>query len=259
MTFLSLNGEDFHVRVEGPDDAPVLMMSNSLATDLTMWDAQAAALKDRYRIVRYDSRGAGQSVAPDRPYSMPELARDALNILDALKIERAHWLGLSKGGMVGQWLAAHHGDRLGKVILANTAARMNAPGLWNQRIRTVRTGGMAAIVDATVARWLTPGCIAASPDLVARIRAMILATPAHGYAGCGAAIRDMDQHESIAAIRNPVLVIVGTHDPATPPATGDYIASRIPGARIVALDAAHLSNLEKPEAFTRAVADFLDA
>lgn len=177
MTFLSLNGEDFHVRVEGPDDAPVLMMSNSLATDLTMWDAQAAALKDRYRIVRYDSRGAGKSVAPNRPYSMTELARDALNILDALKIERAHWLGLSKGGMVGQWLAAHHGDRLGKVILANTAARMNAPGLWNQRIRTVRTGGMAAIVDATVARWLTPGCIAASPDLVARIRAMILATP----------------------------------------------------------------------------------
>ena len=259
MTMATIGGEGFHVRIDGPENAPVLFCSNSLSSDLTMWDPQVAALKDRYRIVRYDSRGHGRSVAPARPYSIAELGRDAIAILDALGIAKAHWLGLSKGGMVGQWVATHHGSRLGKVILANTAACMGPPDLWNGRIAMVTGGGMAAIVDATVQRWFTGRFLAGSPPVTAAVREMIRTTPAQGYQGCCAAIRDMDQREAIRAITNQVLVIVGAHDPATTPAAGELIAAHIPGARAVTLDAAHLSNLEQPEAFTNAVAAFLDA
>lgn len=257
MTLLSIGGEDFHVRIDGPADAPVLVCSNSLSSNLTMWDPQVAALKDRYRIVRYDSRGHGRSTAPDRPYSIAELGRDALAILDALGIARAHWLGLSKGGMVGQWLATHHGHRLDKVILANTAARMGPPDLWNTRIGMVSQGGMAATVDATVQRWFTQEFLRSPPPVVAAVREMILTTPAHGYQACCAAIRDMDQRETIRAITNPVLVIIGAQDPATTPAAGEVIATNIPGATRVVLEAAHLSNLECPDEFTKAVAAFL--
>jgi 3-oxoadipate enol-lactonase len=257
MTYLSLAGEDFHVRIEGPDNAPVLMMSNSLSSNLTMWDPQVTALKDRFRIIRYDSRGHGKSTSPARPYSIAELGRDALNILDALNISKAHWLGLSKGGMVGQWLVTHHGARLDKVILANTAARMGPPDLWNQRIRLVNAQGMQAIVEGTLERWFTKRFVDSGSPVINDVRKMVSATPAQGYTGCCAAIRDMDQREAISAIRNPVLVIVGAHDPATPPDAGALIASRITGAKLVTLDASHVSNLEQPDAFTKAVADFL--
>lgn len=258
MTILTIGNEQFHIRIDGPEGAPVLFCSNSLSSNLTMWDPQVAALKDRYRIVRYDSRGHGRSTAPDRPYSIAELGRDALAILDALGIAKAHWLGLSKGGMVGQWMATNHGERLGKVILANTAARMGPPDLWNGRIAMAAKGGMAALVDATVQRWFTSRFVESKPPVIEPVREMILSTPAEGYRGCCAAIRDMDQRETIRGIANPVLVIIGAHDPATTPADGELLAARIPGARAVTLDAAHISNLEQPEAFTKAVAEFLD-
>lgn len=259
MRTLTIASEQFHIRIDGPEGAPVLFCSNSLSSDLSMWDAQVAALKDRYRIVRYDSRGHGRSVAPDRPYSIAELGRDALAILDALGIAKAHWLGLSKGGMVGQWMATNHGERLGKVILANTAARMGPPDLWNGRIATATKAGMAGLVDATVQRWFTSRFLAGKPSMIEPVREMILTTPAQGYRGCCTAIRDMDQRETIRAITNPVLVIIGAHDPATTPAAGELIAAHIPGARSVTLDAAHISNLEQPEAFTKAVAAFLES
>lgn len=257
MTFLSLAGEDFHVRVDGPETAPVLMMSNSLSSNMSMWAPQVAALKQRFRIVRYDSRGHGMSSSPARPYSIAELGRDALAILNALNIPKAHWLGLSKGGMVGQWLATHHGERLDKVILANTAAHMGPPDLWNQRIRLVGAQGMSAIVEGTLERWFTRRFLDSGSPVIGDVHAMVSTTPPQGYMGCSAAIRDMDQREAITTIRNRVLVIVGAHDPATPPAAGAFIASRIAGARLETLDAAHVSNLEQPEAFTKAVADFL--
>jgi 3-oxoadipate enol-lactonase len=257
MPELMINGERFNIRIDGADSAPALLLSNSLSTNLSMWDGQIADWATRFRVIRYDSRGHGASAAPDRPYSIAELGRDTLAVLDALKIQRAHFCGLSKGGMVGMWLATHAADRLNKVVLANTAPRMAPPNLWNARIQTVKAGGMEAIVDGTLQRWFSPAWLASKPTSLGDVRKMILATPALGYAGCCAAIRDMDQREAIRQITNPVLVISGAQDPATPPAAAKLIHESIRGSKLVSLDAAHLSNLEKPAEFTKAVADFL--
>ena len=259
MPIETIRGEPFNILVEGPSDAPALMLSNSLGTNLSMWDPQMPELTRRFRVVRYDSRGHGRSTAPDRDYSMAELADDALAILDHLGIARAHWCGVSKGGMVGQWLATRHGGRLGRVVLANTAAKMGPAELWDGRIRTVREQGMAALVQPTLQRWFSPGFVARDAATVAKVSTMLETTPPLGYAGCCAAIRDMDQRDTIRAVANPVLVVVGTVDPATPPAAGREIAEAIAGARMLELDAAHLSNLEQPEAFTKGLVDFLTA
>jgi 3-oxoadipate enol-lactonase len=257
MPIKTINGEPFNIMVEGKADGPDLLFSNSLSSNLSMWDAQAEALKEAFRIVRYDSRGHGKSVAPAEPYSIPQLGRDVLAILDSLKVEKAHFCGLSKGGMVGQWLLTHHRDRIDKAVLANTAAQMPPPDLWNGRIRNVTRNGMAAIVDATIERWFTKGFVERAPKEIAAIRKMIAATPAAGYCGCSAAIRDMDQRESIRGITNPVLLISGAHDPATTPAMMELMNERIKGAQWVSLDAAHISNIEQAEAFTRAMREFL--
>jgi 3-oxoadipate enol-lactonase len=259
MPIRTINGEPFNILVEGPADAPVLLFSNSLSSNLTMWDAQAEALKGDFRIVRYDSRGHGKSVAEKGPYSIEQLSRDALAIMDALKLGKAHFCGLSKGGMVGQWLLTHAPERIGKAVLANTAAQMPPPELWNGRIRNVSQNGMAAIVDATIDRWFTKGFQEAAPTEIARVRKMIAATPAEGYCGCCAAIRDMDQRDAIQGIRNPVLLISGAHDPATTPTMMQLMRERIPGARWASLDASHISNIEQPEAFTQALRGFFAA
>jgi 3-oxoadipate enol-lactonase len=245
------------VAIDGPDTAPALVMAHSLAADLTMWEAQVAALAQHFRIIRYDARGHGGSDRPAQPFGIDRLGRDALSLLDALHIDRVHWCGLSMGGMVGQWLLAHARDRLGRVVLANTAAVGGQPDGLNERIRLVRQVGMTAVADATMARWFTPEFRAARPDVVDRIRALVVATRPCGFAACSAALRDMDLRAAIAGARNPVLVIVGTHDPGTPPSAGRFIAQRIAGARVVELDAAHLSNVEQADAFTRALLDFL--
>lgn len=258
MPMMKLKGETFHVKIDGPNHAPALVLSNSLSSNMTMWDAQVPEWSKTFRVVRYDTRGHGQSVTSNRPYSMAELAGDALALMDALGIAKAHWCGLSMGGMVGQWLATHHPQRLSRVVLANTAAHMGPPDLWNARIRTVKAGGTESIVDATLDRWLSKDFQARDRKAVAAVRKMILGTSAQGYCGSGAAIRDMDQREGIRAIRLPVLVITGSVDPATPPAAGEFIKSRIKGAKLVELQAAHVSNIEQPEAFGKAVLDFLN-
>ena len=257
MTMMTIRGEPFHVRVEGDANAPALLLSNSLGTNLSMWDPQVAQWAQHFRVVRYDSRGHGRSAAPDTPYSIAMLADDALAILDALGIETAHWCGLSKGGMVGQWLATHHGERFGKVVLANTGAYMGPPESWDARIRNVRENGMAVMVQPTLERWFSPAFRERGTETIARVSEMLATTPPLGYARCCAAIRDMDQRGTIQAIRNPVLVVIGKLDPATPPEAGHFIADAIPGAQRVEFDAAHLSNLEQPAAFSRAVLDFL--
>lgn len=257
MPMLETATGTFNVKIDGPAGAPVLLLSNSLSSDISMWEPQMAAWSKDFRVVRYDSRGHGRSTAPDRPYSIAELGQDALALLDRLKIAKAHWCGLSKGGMVGMWIATHHPGRLNRVVLANTAARMGPPDLWNSRIQTARAGGMAALVDATVTRWFTAGFPASDSKTIAAVRKMILTTPAHGYAGCCAAIRDMDQREAIRAVSLPTLVIVGAHDPATTPAAGQFIHGQIKGSKLVTLDAAHVSNLEKPVEFGAAVLGFL--
>lgn len=247
----------FNIALDGPEGGPALMLSNSLSSNLSMWEPQIAALSQRFRVVRYDSRGAGRSVVSPGPYSIAELGRDALAIMDALGLETVDWCGLSKGGMVGQWLLVNAPHRIRRAVLANTAALMPPPALWNGRIRNVRANGMAAIVEATIERWFTTGFVASEPATIARVKAMIAATPAEGYVGCCAAIRDMDQRDAITTIGRPVLLISGRHDPATTPVMMTVLEHRIPGARRVDLDASHLSNVEQPAAFTAALMEFL--
>jgi 3-oxoadipate enol-lactonase len=256
---VTIEGCRLQYRLDGPATAQVLLLSNSLGTDSGLWEGQLPAFAARFRLLRYDSRGHGGSDAPPGPYTIDRLGRDALGLLDALGIDRAHVCGVSKGGMVGMWLGTHAADRVGRLALCNTSARIEPASAWDDRIRAVREGGMAAIADAVLARWFTPAFRESQPAEVERVRQMLLATPPEGYAACCGAIRDMDQRETIRAIRAPTLVVVGEHDPATPPAHGRLIADRIAGARLVSLPAAHLSNIEAAPAFDEAVLDFLSA
>jgi 3-oxoadipate enol-lactonase len=252
-----VNEDNFLVQLDGPETGPVLFLSNSLSSDLSMWDDQIAVWAQRFRVVRYDQRGHGGSVISAEPYSMDQLGRDVLGIMDALGIEKSHWCGLSLGGMVGMWMLTHAPERIGKAVLANTAAYMGPVELWNGRIETARRGGMRALVEPTIERWFPEHFRNAAPATMDRMRAMILRTPVDGYTGCCAAIRDMDQRATIRSITNPVLVIIGSRDPATTPADGELIASSIQNAETVVFDAAHISNIEHPAAFASTVMDFL--
>jgi 3-oxoadipate enol-lactonase len=258
MPFVDAAGARLFYRFDGPEDRPVLVLSNSLGTDLAMWEPQLAAFTGRFRVLRYDSRGHGRSEAPAGPYTIELLGRDVLALLDGLGLERVSFCGLSKGGMVGQWLGAHAGERLERLVLANTSACTGSPEVWDQRIATVRAQGMAAVVPALIDRWFTKPFQERAPDEVARIADMLRTTDPEGYAACCAAVRDMDQRQTIGAIRVPTLVIAGRHDLATSPEQGRLIADTIPGARFLELDAAHLSNIEAEAAFTRALLEFLD-
>jgi len=257
MAHLTTATGQFRVEIEGPASAPVLMLSNSLGTDLHMWDAQMPALTKKFRVVRYDSRGHGGSVADSGPYSIAMLGADALAIMDALELYSVNWLGLSLGGMVGQWLLAHAPERITRAVLANTSAYMPDARPWNTRIVNVQKNGMASITGGLIERWFTPEFQALDPAGVQRIAQMLVATPAQGYIAACAAVRDMDQRETVRRAQAPVLVIAGTRDPATPAKLGMELASLIEGSDYVELDAAHLSNVEMPDAFARAVMQFL--
>ena len=259
MPRIQANGIQLYYQLTGPADAPVVMLSNSLGTRLEMWDPQLPALAQRYRVLRYDSRGHGRSEAPEGPYTIDMLADDALGLLDALDIERAHFCGLSKGGMVGQVLGAKHGHRLISLALCSTACHMPARELWDERIRIANEQGMMALADGVVERWFTEAFRREPSIAVDRVRQMIIDTPPHGYAACCAAIRDMDLRELITGIRLPTLVIVGEKDPATPPERAEEIQSRIPGARLeVVGNAAHLLNIEQDVVFDAALTSLLD-
>ena len=257
MGHLATKTGQFRVEIEGPAAAPVLMLSNSLGTDLHMWDAQMPALTKKFRVLRYDSRGHGSSVANEGPYSIAMLGQDALAIMDALDLSSVHWLGLSMGGMVGQWLLAHAPERITRAVLANTSAYMPDARPWNTRILNVQKNGMASITGGVIERWFTPEFQSREPAAVQRIADMLVNTPAQGYIAACAAVRDMDQRETVRRASAPVLVIAGTRDPATPPKLGMELASVIEGSDYVELDAAHLSNVEMPDAFARAVMQFL--
>ena len=251
------DGCPIHVEVTGRADAPALMLSNSLGTDLTMWDDQADAFAQHFRLVRYDRRGHGQSGAPKGPYSFERFGRDILNILDALDVEKTHWCGLSMGGMDGQWLGANAPDRVDRLVLANTHYHYADKAPWADRLRFLEQHPLSDLVAANMERWFTKGFRDRAPEAIARMTRMFVATDPAGYAACVAAVRDIDFRASNPTIKAPTLVIVGAQDPATPPAAGETIAKAIAGARLVALDAAHISNVEQPAAFTKAVLDFL--
>ncbi len=251
------DGINLNYEISGAAGASPLVFSNSLGTNLHMWDGQMAQAERHWRVIRYDQRGHGGSDAPAGAYALARLGRDVIDLLAALNVEKAAFCGLSMGGMTGLWLAVNHPDRISRMALCNTSAFLPPQKLWNDRITAVSQAGMAAIDQVVVERWLTAEFRAAEPDETERVRQMILTTHPVGYAGCCAAIRDMDQRDHIGAIALPVLVVNGAHDPATPPEHGEQIAATVTGAQSVTLNAAHLSNIEQPEAFNRAVFSFL--
>lgn len=251
------DGCRIYVQVEGPADAPALMLSNSLGTDLSMWDDQAGEFARHFRLIRYDRRGHGRSAVPPGPYSMERLGQDVLAILDALGIAKTSWCGLSMGGMVGQWLGANAPERFEKLILSNTSAYYPDKAPWNDRIKFVREKGLADLVEPNMQRWFTEGFRARAPQTIARMTEMFLATDPEGYVANCAAVRDMDFRADNARIAVPTLVIVGAQDPATPPAAGEAIAKAIPGAKVASVDAAHIANVEQPKAYADTVLGFL--
>ena len=257
MPRLSVGNAELEYRLDGPAEAPVLMLSNSLGTALAMWEPQVPALTARFRVLRYDARGHGRSSAPPGPYTIEQMGEDALALLRHVGARRAHFCGLSMGGMVGMWLGVHAPALIDRLVLSNTAARIGPPDNWNARIARVREGGMAAIVEAVLARWFTPAFIDSGAPAVQAARAMLLASSAKGYCAACAAVRDMDQRDDIGRIIAPTLVLAGTRDVVCTPDDHRFLAERIDGARYAELDAPHISNLEQPGAYTRAVLDFL--
>jgi 3-oxoadipate enol-lactonase len=251
------DGCPIHVEVAGPESAPALMLSNSLGTNLTMWDDQVAEFGKHFRLIRYDRRGHGQSGVSPGPYSMQRLGRDVIAVLDALKIEKTNWCGLSMGGMVGQWLGAKAPGRVTKLVLSNCTDYYADKGPWDERFKFIRDKGLAAIVSANMERWFTKDFRERHPEVIARFTKMFLATNLDGYIACGQAVRDMDHRALLPQIKAPTLIIAGRYDPATTFAMGESMRQRIPGANLAVIDAAHISNVEQPQAYAETVLDFL--
>lgn len=260
MGVVQLAEGELNYQLQGPPGAEVLLLSNSLGTDLHMWDAQMPALIEHFQVLRYDTRGHGKSLVTPGPYSIGQLGEDVLALLDALHIERVHFCGLSMGGLIGQWLGINAGERLSSLTVCNSSAKIGDPSIWNPRIETVLRDGAAAMValrDASIARWFTPEYVQAQPARVKRITDMLAATSARGYAASCAAVRDADFREQLGSIKVPTLVISGSEDAVTPPSGGHFICDRIPGAKYAEFHAAHLSNVQAGDAFSQRVLQFL--
>jgi 3-oxoadipate enol-lactonase len=243
--------------VSGKADGPAVVLSNALGSDHRLWDRQLAALEPHFRVVRYDTRGHGASEAPQGDYTIERLGDDVVALLDTLGIDRAHICGVSLGGLTAQWLAAKRADRVASLVLANTGARIGTVESWTERIGIATTQGLRTLAEATMGRWFTPSFREAEPDTVAAIRQTLIGLNPAGYASCCAALRDADLRPLAAHIKAPTLVITGTVDEATPPALGFWLAGAIPGAALVPLDAAHISNIEQSDAFNRLLLSFL--
>ncbi|MCE0912724.1 3-oxoadipate enol-lactonase [Pseudomonas sp. NMI760_13] len=262
MAHLQLADGALHYQLDGPDDAPVLVLSNSLGTDLHMWDAQIPAWAEHFRVLRYDTRGHGGSLVTEGPYSIEQLGGDVLALLDALDIEKAHFIGLSMGGLIGQWLGINAGNRLLSLALCNTAAKIASDEVWNTRIDTVLAGGrqaMADLRDASIARWFTPAFAAAEPERTLRICQMLAQTSPEGYAANCAAVRDADFRDQLNQIQVPTLIVAGSADAVTTPEHGRFMQAGILGAEYVEFAAAHLSNVEIGAPFSRRMLDFLSS
>jgi len=257
MSFVDLQAGRVHYRLDGSAAAPVIVLSNSLGATLSMWDPQVAPLSRRFRVLRYDTRGHGLSSVPAGPYTIDGLGGDVLELLDTLRIDRPHFCGLSMGGLIGLWLGIHAAGRLDRLVVCNTAARVGTADAWNSRMATVRSGGMKAVAPGLMERWFTAAFRASAPAVVESTQKMVLQAPVEGYLACCEAIRDADLRERVAEVRARTLVISGASDPVTPPADGRFLAEKIPGARYVELEAAHLSNIEAAKQFSDALLQFL--
>jgi 3-oxoadipate enol-lactonase len=254
---IDANGCRFNVALDGPADAPGLVLSNSLGASLDMWRAQVAAFARHFRVLRYDTRGHGRSGVTPGPYTIAQLAADVLHLVDEAGLGRASFCGLSMGGATGIWLAAHAAGRFERFVFCNTVPWLGPPETLQARAALVRRDGLGGLVDATLQRWFTAEFHERNPQAVADIRAAFLATPTEGYAACCEALAGFDERANLATIRSPVLVVAGTDDPAPPLAAARDYASRITGARFVELPAAHLSNLGAAERFNEEVLRFL--
>lgn len=257
MTLLTIAGETFRVEVEGDATKPAVLLSNSLGTDLSMWDGQIADLTKHFRVIRYDPRGHGDSEVGKAPASIARLGTDVLGILDALEIETTHVIGLSMGGAVAIWLLANAPHRIGRAVLANTAARLGTAETWNTRITSVLGDGMADNAAATIERWFSPDFAAREPARVEDIHAMLRGASPQGYADACAALRDMDLRGQIGTIGNDVLVVTGRDDPVVSDEDTRALVEGIAGAEHVALAARHMSNIEAQADFNAATIGFL--
>lgn len=260
MPAVRLADGDLNYLLEGPAGKPVLVLSNSLGTDLHMWDAQIPAFTQHFQVLRYDTRGHGKSLVSEGPYSIEQLGADVLALLDALDIEKAYFCGLSMGGLIGQWLAINAPARIERLVLCNTAAKIGSPEVWNPRIDTVLSGGAQAmrdLRDASISRWFTPEFAEAEPAKVEPIVGMLAQTSPEGYAANCAAVRDADYREQLGRIGVPTLIVCGSGDAVTTTEHGRFMQERIAGAELVEFHAAHLSNVQAGDAFSQRVLAFL--
>jgi len=257
MPFSQLEDVRIHYDLAGPANAPVLVFSNSLGETLSMWDSQITEFQKRFRMLRYDTRGHGQSSVTPGPYTIEQLARDVLALLDTLQFDRVHFCGLSMGGQTGMWLALNAPARLQKLVLCNTAAKIGTPEMWNPRIEAVLKHGMKSISSAVIERWFSAEFRTKFPSVAASTKLTLEGANPAGYVANCAAVRDFDVREVIREIHTPTLVIAGTNDAATTPADGRYLADHISGASYVELNTAHLSNIEDSTRFNDEVSAFL--
>jgi len=254
------NDIQINYELTGQTEAPVVMLSHSLASSMVMWNPQLESLESHFKVLRYDMRGHGASEAPDGAYTLELLAEDAVALLDALGIDTVHFVGLSIGGMIGQDLALNHADRLKSLALCDTSAIMpdEAQPILQERIAVARANGMADQVDGTLERWFTPQYLKENPPEVEMIRQQIAATPLAGYLGCSAALGGLKYLERLPEIKLATLIMVGEEDPGTPVAASEAIHERIAGSQLVILPSArHLSNIEQAEAFNQSLLNFL--
>jgi 3-oxoadipate enol-lactonase len=257
---ITANGISMNYTLDGPAGAPVVTLSHSLATTIAMWEPQLKALTARWRVLAYDTRGHGGTDAPRGAYTLDQLADDAHALLRALGIQRTHWVGLSMGGMIGQTLALKAPEFFASLVLCDTSSRIppEAKPLWDERVHTAETKGMEPLVEGTLARWLTTPFREKGGEVVERVRAMIRGTNPAGYIGCCQAISSLNLTDRIGVIKAPTLIIVGEEDQGTPVAASRVMNEQIKGSQLVILkSAAHLSNMEQPEAFTQALVGFL--
>jgi 3-oxoadipate enol-lactonase len=257
MPKIEVNGARLFFTLTGVEGAPVVVLSSSLGTTLDMWRPQLQPLEREYRLLRYDMRGHGSSELTLAPCTIATLAQDVVAMLDKLGLGKVHFCGLSIGGFIGQWLGARIPERVLSLLLCNTAAKIGTPETWNKRIADVEQGGMPSIAEPVLERWFTPAFRMASPAAVAPLRAMLLATDPRGYTLLCAAIRDMDHRELVEEIRIPTCVLAGAHDPVTTVEDATFLQTKIPGAKLVTLPAAHISNVEAAARFNDSIITFL--
>jgi 3-oxoadipate enol-lactonase/4-carboxymuconolactone decarboxylase len=248
---VDIPGGHLFYRVDGPEDGAPILLSNSLGSTLELWARQVEAWASRFRILRYDTRGHGRSSAPPGEYTIDDLGTDAVRVLDAVGVERAHVCGISLGGLTAMWLGAHRSSRVRTLVIANTAARVGTPQRWTDRIAKVRGEGMPGVADMVVTGWFTSAFRERHPEVVARFHGMVAATSPDGYAGCCAALRDADLRPDLHRIAAPAVVVAGEHDATTTTADAEYICAQLRGASQLTLPGAHLTNVECAEAFSR--------